>query len=51
MKFYEGYVNVYCSHVHCCHCAVMGEIDLFTFLDRVEGNVNLSGKDHISLNV
>ena len=51
MKFYEGYVNVYCSHVHCCHCAVMGKIDLFTFVDRVEGNVNLSGKDHISLNV
>ena len=44
MKFYEGYANVYCSHVHCCHCAVMGNIHLFTFVDRVEGNVNLSGK-------
>ena len=44
VKFYEGYVNVYCSHVHCCYCAVTGNIDLFTFVDRVEGNVNLSGK-------
>ena len=44
MRFYEGYVNVYGSHVHCCHCEVMGKIKLFTFVDRVEGKVNLSGK-------
>ena len=44
MRFYEEYVNIYCSRVHRCHCAVTGNIDLFTFGDRVEGNVNLSGK-------
>ena len=44
MRFYEVYVNVYCRLVHFCHCAVTGEIDLFTFVGRVEGNVNLFGK-------
>ena len=42
MRFNEGYANVYCSHVHCCHCADTGKIDLFAFVGRVEGN--LSGK-------
>ena len=44
MRFCEGYINVYCNHVHCCHCEVTGKINLFTFVGRVEGNVNFSGK-------
>ena len=42
MKFYEEYINVYCSHVYCCYCAVTGKIDLFMFVDEVKGSVNLS---------
>ena len=51
MKFYEGYVNVYCSHVYCCHCAVTGKVDLFRLLIELKETSIFQVKDHISLNV
>ena len=43
-NYYEGYVNIYCRHAHCCNCEVSGKISLVSNKKFVEGIVLLSGK-------
>ena len=42
-NYYEGYVNIYCGHAHCCNCEVSGKISFYSNDTCVEGVVLLSG--------
>ena len=43
-RYLEGHVDVYCSHVSCCSCEVRGRVSFYSFVDKVEAVVALTGK-------
>ena len=43
-RYLEGHVDVYCSHVSCCNCETTGRVLFYSFVDKVEGVIALTGK-------
>ena len=42
-RYYEGCINVYCRHANCCDCEVSFKIMLFSYADRFEASLSISG--------
>ena len=42
--YLEGHVDVYCSHVSCCSCETTGRVLFYSYVDKVEGVITLTGK-------
>ena len=41
-RYYEGYINTYCRHAHCCESKVSSKIMLYSYSDRVEASLSTS---------
>ena len=43
-KYFEGYVTFYCKHSNCCGCEVIGKAKFYTYHNKVEAVMEVSGK-------